>query len=133
MQERDYDELTKLKAVNSLFSALKKGEDSVKKQGWTSAEEVEAELGISVEAILDLYDGTDDFLDTIRHNVALLLYQNKKASLEYCAEIADMSKEDFIKYLGENKVSIFDFESEEEFMKEIKNAKLIFRAYISII
>ena len=33
-----------------------------------------------------------------------------------------MSKEDFIKYLGENKVSIFDFESEEEFMEEIKNA-----------
>ena len=50
--------------LNSLFSALKKGEDSVKKQGWISAEEI--------EAILDLYDGTDDFLDTIRHNVALL-------------------------------------------------------------
>ena len=58
-------------------------------------------------------EGTDNFLDAKRHNVALQLYTNKKASLEYCAEIADMSKEDFIKYLGENQVSIFDFESEE--------------------
>lgn len=44
MQEKDYDELTKLKAENSLFSALEKGENSVKRQGWISADEVEAEL-----------------------------------------------------------------------------------------
>lgn len=120
MQERDYDELTKLTAENSLFSALEKGEDSAKMQGWLSADEVE--LGISGKAILDLDEGTDNFLDAKRHNVALQLYKNKKASLEYCVGIADMSKEDFIKYLGENQVSIFDFESEKEFMEEIKNA-----------
>lgn len=122
MQEKDYNELTKLKAVNSLFSALNKGEDSAERQGWISVEEVEAELGISIEPILDLYDGTDDFFDTIKHDVALQLYKSKKATLKYCAELVNMSKEDFIQYLGENKVSIFDFESEEEFMEEIKKA-----------
>ena len=120
MQERDYDELKKLKAVNNLFSALEKGEDSAKRQGWISADEVE--LGILGEVILDLDEGTDNFLEAKRHNVALQLYRNKKASLEYCAEIADMSKEDFIKYLGENQVSIFDFESEEEFVEELEKA-----------
>lgn len=44
MQEKDYDELTKLKAENNLFSALEKGENSAKMQGWISADEVEAEL-----------------------------------------------------------------------------------------
>lgn len=122
MQEKDYDELTKLKAVNSLFSALEKGEDSAKRQEWISADEVEAELGISRQVILELYEGTDNFLDVKRHNIALQLYKNKKASLEYCAGIADMSEEDFIKYLGENQVSIFDFESEEEFVEELENA-----------
>ena len=122
MQERDSDELMKLTAENSLFSALEKGENSVKGQGWISADEVEAELGISRQVILDFYEGTDNFLDAKRHNIALQLYKNKKASLGYCAGIADMSKEDFIKYLGENKVSIFDFESEEEFVEELEKA-----------
>lgn len=44
MQDRDYDELTKLKAVNSLFSALEQGEDSAKRQGWISVDEAEREL-----------------------------------------------------------------------------------------
>lgn len=120
MQERDSDELTKLKAENSFFSALEKGEDSAKRQGWISADEVE--LGILGEAILDLDEGTDNFLDAKRHNVALQLYKSRKASLEYCEEIVDMSKEDFIKYLGENQLSIFDFESEEEFVEELEKA-----------
>lgn len=42
--------------------------------------------------------------------------------MKNCEGIADMSKEDFIKYLGENQVSIFDFESEEEFVEELENA-----------
>ena len=54
--------------------------------------------------------------------VAVDLYKNKKVSLGYCAEIAGMTKEDFIKYLGVNGVSIFSFESEEEFMEEFENA-----------
>ena len=44
MQEKDYDELTKLKAESSLFSAFEKEEDSAKMQGWISADEVEAKL-----------------------------------------------------------------------------------------
>ena len=33
-----------------------------------------------------------------------------------------MTKEDFIKYLGENHVSIFHFDDEAEFLEEMKNA-----------
>lgn len=33
-----------------------------------------------------------------------------------------MSKEDFVKYLGKNEISIFSFESEKEFLEELANA-----------
>ena len=33
-----------------------------------------------------------------------------------------MTKEDFIKYLGQNDISIFSFKDEEEFLEELANA-----------
>jgi predicted HTH domain antitoxin len=54
--------------------------------------------------------------------VAVDLYKNKKVSLGYCAEVAEMSKEEFVKCLGQNGVSIFGFDSDEEFMEELANA-----------
>ena len=65
-----------------------------------------------------LYFGTDEY----KIMVAADLYKNKKVSLGYCAEVAEMSKEEFIKCLGENGVSIFGFDSDEEFMEELANA-----------
>ena len=36
--------------------------------------------------------------------------------------IADMSKEAFIRYLGANGVSIFQFDSKEELLEDVKKA-----------
>ena len=57
-----------------------------------------------------------------RQAVALSYYTQKGVSLGYCAEIAGMNKTDFIKLLGENKISIFNFDDEAEFIEEMKNA-----------
>lgn len=54
--------------------------------------------------------------------LAIDLYKNMKVSLGYCASVADMTKEDFIKYLGKNDISIFSFDNEEEFLEELANA-----------
>ena len=40
----------------------------------------------------------------------------------YCAQIANMKKGDFIRFLGENGVSIFQFDSEDEFLEDVRNA-----------
>ncbi|MCR4900380.1 MAG: UPF0175 family protein, partial [Treponema sp.] len=40
----------------------------------------------------------------------------------YCAQIANTTEEDFIKFLGENKISIFKFDNKQEFSDELKNA-----------
>ncbi|WP_099469972.1 type II toxin-antitoxin system prevent-host-death family antitoxin [Konateibacter massiliensis] len=40
------EELDRLKAVQKLFGALEKGEASAREEGWITADQVEAELGL---------------------------------------------------------------------------------------
>ena len=54
--------------------------------------------------------------------VALGYYSQSGVSIGYCAQIAGMTEEDFIKYLGQNNVSIFRFDDEAEFLEELENA-----------
>lgn len=53
---------------------------------------------------------------------ALMLYSKNHISIGYCAQIAGMTEEDFIKYLGTNGISIFSFDDEAEFLEELDNA-----------
>ncbi len=54
--------------------------------------------------------------------IAMHYYLHFHISLGYCAQIADTTEEDFIKYLGENNISIFQFEDKQEFIDEFENA-----------
>lgn len=58
----------------------------------------------------------------IRRIIATEYYKNQGVSIGYCAEIAGMTEEDFLKFLGENKISVFQFDDEEEFLNEATNA-----------
>ena len=79
-------------------------------------------ISVPEEILLDLHENEEDFAIYMKCMLAVDLYKNKKVSLGYCASIADMSKEDFIKYLSKNEISIFSFESEKEFLEELANA-----------
>lgn len=57
-----------------------------------------------------------------RKAVALCYYIQNGVSLGYCAEIAGMSRESFIRYLADNYISIFHYEDEKEFTEELNNA-----------
>lgn len=74
------------------------------------------------EVLLDLHEEKEDFTKYIRRLTAIDLYKNKRVSLGYCANVAGMAKEDFVEYLGINGISIFAFESENEFLEELANA-----------
>ena len=54
------------------------------------------------------------------HLIQFCYYTQSKVSLGYCAQIADMSKEEFIRYLGANGVSIFHYDDEQEFIEKYK-------------
>lgn len=79
-------------------------------------------LDVPEEIFIDLHESEEEFMKYVKRTIALDLYKNKKVSLGYCASVADMSKEDFIKFLGVNEVSLFLFSSDEEFLEELVNA-----------
>lgn len=60
--------------------------------------------------------------DFARKAIAIDYYTRLHVSIGYCAQIAEMTEEDFIKYLGRNKISIFQFDDEMEFKDELANA-----------
>ncbi len=57
-----------------------------------------------------------------RRAVALGYYSQSGVSIGYCAQIAGMTEEEFIAYLGENRISIFHYDDRAEFMEELNNA-----------
>ena len=88
--------------------------------------EVKSMLQISVdipEAVLfETKMKLSDAEKFIRKIVAVEYFKSKGVSIGYCSEIAGMTEEDFLKYLGENKITIFKFDDEKEFLDEVKNA-----------
>lgn len=57
-----------------------------------------------------------------RQVVALSYYTQNKVSIGYCSQIAGMTEEDFIEFLGKNNISIFNFDNEADFLEELSNA-----------
>lgn len=74
------------------------------------------------EVLYDIRMSPEDATAFARRMTALGLYEHGGVSLGWCAEIADMHIEDFMRFLGEHEVSIFRYDSEEEFLAEVTNA-----------
>ena len=74
------------------------------------------------EVLYDTHMTESQSESLVKKIIAMHYYLHFHVSLGYCAQIANTTEEDFIKYLGENKVSIFQFENKEEFLDELKNA-----------
>jgi len=81
-----------------------------------------ADISYPDELPLALKQTKEETVKTIKMFSALKLYEVGKLSLGQCAELAEMGVEAFIKFLGENKTSVFKFENIEELEKDIKNA-----------
>lgn len=79
-------------------------------------------INIPNEVLFDTKMNQDEAVQFAKRAVALGYYTQSGISIGYCAQIAGMSEESFIKYLGENHVSIFHFDNKEEFLEELNNA-----------
>lgn len=79
-------------------------------------------INVPEEILLDLHEDKNGFTNYLQKMLAVDLYKNKKVSLGYCANVAGMTKEEFVQYLGLNGISIFSFVSEDEFFEELANA-----------
>ncbi|MBQ9568107.1 MAG: UPF0175 family protein [Lachnospiraceae bacterium] len=72
-----------------------------------------------------LYDTHMDEADAssfAKKMVALGYYTKNNVSIGYCSQIAEMPEEDFIRFLGENGISIFQYKDSDELLGELKNA-----------
>ena len=79
-------------------------------------------INIPNEVLYDTRMSKSDARDFARKAVALSYYVKNGVSLGYCAEIAGMSKEAFMRYLGDNHISVFHYDDKEEFLEELRNA-----------
>lgn len=81
-------------------------------------------LAISIpdEVLFDVGMTAGDARDIACQMTAVGLYATRNVSLGRCADIAHMSKADFIRLLGRFGVSIFHFDDDAEFDEELANA-----------
>lgn len=79
-------------------------------------------INIPNEVLFDTKMNQEEASQFDRCAVALGYYTQRRVSIGYCAQIAGMTKEEFMKYLGKNQISIFHFENKEEFLEELNNA-----------
>ncbi len=79
-------------------------------------------FSIPNEVLFDTKMNDKETLDFARKAVAFHYYVKKGVSLGYCAQIAEMTKGGFIRFLEENGISVFQFDSEEELTEDVENA-----------
>lgn len=79
-------------------------------------------INIPNEVLFDTKMNQEEAKLFARRAVALGYYTQSGVSIGYCAEIAGMTEEEFIKYLGKNHISIFHFDNKEDFLEELNNA-----------
>ena len=70
----------------------------------------------------DIHMSEEEAAAFARCMVAVGYYTQNNVSIGYCAQIAGMTEEEFIKYLGKRKVRIFQFDNKAEFLEELENA-----------
>ncbi len=79
-------------------------------------------IDVPNEVLYDTHMNTEDATIFARKMVALGYYTHNNVSIGYCSEIAGLSEEEFISFLGQNKIDIFRFENDEEILRDMANA-----------
>ena len=79
-------------------------------------------INVPNEVLYDTHMNTSEATAFARKMVALGYYTRSKVSIGYCAEIAGLTEEEFIVFLGQNKIDIFQFDNDEELLRDMANA-----------
>ena len=79
-------------------------------------------INVPNEVLYDTHMNTAEATAFARKMVALGYYTRNNVSIGYCAEIAGLTEEEFIVFLGENRIDLFQFDNDEELMRDIANA-----------
>ena len=77
-------------------------------------------LEIPEEILHDKTTSPDEKGKILLQMAAMELYKQTDSSHGYCAQVAGMYIGDFIQYLGEHKISIYDYYTKEELERELE-------------
>jgi len=83
---------------------------------------VSAKINIPESIVLSLREPVDTIGLEMKRALSVRYYTEERLSLGQCAELAEMSEKSFINYLSKFGISIFSFNSEDEFAEDIANA-----------
>jgi len=75
-------------------------------------------LPVEREVLFTLCKNEDVFIKDAKKMLALNYFKAQQLSLGLASKLADMNKDDFIQYLGENQVDIYQY-SGQEFDEEV--------------
>lgn len=87
---------------------------------------MEVNIAISDTVVLSTRQTNKEFEFEAKRAIALMFYKSEKLSLGQAAELAGLSKYEFMKFLGENNVSVFRFDGDDlevDLQKDIDNAE----------
>ena len=76
----------------------------------------------NLKKLMEDIPNKEDFESYAKLSIAVNLYKSGNVSLGYCTAFAGIEKRDFIKELGKRNISVFNFESEEDFVEDVSNA-----------
>lgn len=79
-------------------------------------------INIPNEVLYDTHMSLKDATRFSRGMVALGYYTKNNVSIGYCAQIAGMTEEEFMSFLGQNHIDIFRFDNDEELLRDMDNA-----------
>ena len=81
-------------------------------------------LNISVpsEILLTLRENDKQLALDMKRYTALKFFEDRKLSIGQCSELAEMAEEDFIRFLGKNRISLFDYSNLGSLKEDLANA-----------
>lgn len=87
-------------------------------------------LNISIpdSIVLSTRQSFGQFESEAKKAIALKFYADEKLSLGQAAELSGLSKSEFMKFLGQNKISVFRFE-EDDYITALQNEVSVAERY----
>ena len=83
---------------------------------------IATKISIPESIVLSLREPIEAIGLEMKRTLAIRYYTERKLSLGQCAELAEMNEKSFINYLARYSISIFNFDSEDELLEDIRNA-----------
>ena len=85
---------------------------------------IKKEIELPEEIILSLRLDEDEVIKEMKRTLAVKYFKERKLSIGQSAELAEMTEEDFIKYLGSQNISIFNIDDLDELKKDLGNCSI---------